>query len=287
MAINPSFNILFENLPVPAVLMDFETKKIIEANPCFSERFVKKGVNPVGMTTLELEIWPDPEERQKIIDKLVSGQSIVNEKTKLIDSSGRECFFILNMSNADGVLIGTAFDITEIEEKNKELEKQKIAHQKLLNKYQKIISLTGTAYVILDEDLVIQESNETMGEILLLDPVDIIGEKFLYLLEDIENAREKTGDKMLKMLKDTGHSTISEEVCLKKKDGTLQWVSLNAGTFGYNKIVCFMNNISEKKQKEQSRFIDSEKTKDKIKQRLLRFQKEVRAISSGKTTGEQ
>lgn len=69
------------------------------------------------------------------------------------------------------------------------------------------------------------------------------------------------------------------DVCFKRRDNTPQWISLNAGAFGYHKIVCFMNDISGKKKEEHSKFVNSEKNKDKIKQKLNNFQQEIQQIA--------
>lgn len=62
--------------------------------------------------------------------------------------------------------------------------------------------------------------------------------------------------------------------------GEKLWMSLNAGCLASNKIVCFLHDISKKKTEEHSKFINSEKNKDKIKQKLNKFQQELNIIAN-------
>lgn len=266
---------LFMRLPVPCVLLKLGLGEILDANEAFKALFVPSGVDCIGKTTLDLQMWVNPAERQALMNELVANGEVSNISTSLVDKNGRLSRFIITAANIeDKYYVATIFDISEIEE-------QKTQYKKLLNKYQNIISLTGTAFVILDDKFIIQEANDKMGEIIGYSPIEIIGERFFGIISDMENhSKDKMAIEMSELLTSTEKSVFCMDICLKKKDGSKQWMSLNAGAFGYNKFVCFMNDISGKKNAEHSKFINTEKNKDKIRQRLSKFQQEIKSLGA-------
>lgn len=274
---NTQLTRLFAKLPVPCVLLKLGTGEIIDANEAFRDVFVPSGTDCIGKTSLDLGMWGDPEVRQTLMNDLINKGVLSNVVTTLYNKHKIEHKFVINAVNVENeYYVATLLDISDLEE-------QKAQYQKLLNKYQNIISLTGTAYVILDDKFLIQECNDKMGEIIGCLPIEIIGERFPKIIDDStpneKHLRDKIAVKLNNLLLEPKSVISSVDIPLKCKDGTIVWMSLNAGAFGYNKIVCFMNDISGKKKVEHSKFITAEKNKDKIRQKLNKFQNEIRLLT--------
>lgn len=266
---------LFNSLPVPCVVLKLGSGEIMEANEAFISEFVPHGVSVVGKTTLDLKMWNSVEDRAALMSDLINGKEIVRKTVALNKRDGTSGRYIISAKSVDNKFyLASLANITEI-------ENQKAQYQKLLNKHQNIIALTGSAYVILDDRFLIQECSETMGKIVGHDHLEIIGENFFKFIPDSEaKTKSNLTGKITNLLLDPSTDSMisGEEICLKCSDGTCKWLSVSAGSFGYNKVVCFLNGIEARKKMEHSKFIVAEKNKDKLRQRLNRFQQDVRTI---------
>ena len=63
----------FRHTPDAVVITDKETGRFIEVNPAFERQFGWKSSETLGLTSLELGIWADPNDRQRMLNALRQG----------------------------------------------------------------------------------------------------------------------------------------------------------------------------------------------------------------------
>jgi len=115
----------FRSSPSPMGITEVDTGHCIDVNDACLELFGLRREEVIGKTTLSIGIWPDPDDRARLIEQLRSGKAVRNVDLKFKASSG-EIHHILVSSdfitlNGKLCLITVGSDITE----------QKRAEQKL------------------------------------------------------------------------------------------------------------------------------------------------------------
>nr|WP_321502439.1 sensor domain-containing diguanylate cyclase [uncultured Dethiosulfovibrio sp.] len=118
------FASIFEGSPHGIVLTRVSDGAIIDANPGLSTMVGLDYVEIVGKTVLEIGFWSSPEERAKMIRKIVQDGSVRDMEIKFKHSSGRQVVGALSIDqvsvNGEGVLLSTIVDVTE----RKDMERQ-------------------------------------------------------------------------------------------------------------------------------------------------------------------
>jgi PAS domain S-box-containing protein len=107
----------FHTSPAIMLLVGLESGRIIEANTAFlrASGFAREEI--VGARSLDLGIWPDPAEREKVLARLQQTGAVHGYETRLLNKSGEPRYVLLNvdrieLSGSPSMLI-TAIDITE------------------------------------------------------------------------------------------------------------------------------------------------------------------------------
>lgn len=82
--------------PDPVCILEIDTLKIVELNSNFEKIFGHTKADSIGKTSLELNLWSEEEDRQRIINELLSKGHISNFETRLLDRKGEICNTIIS-----------------------------------------------------------------------------------------------------------------------------------------------------------------------------------------------
>jgi PAS domain S-box-containing protein len=120
------FNNAFQFLPIALGVTTIEYGRFIAVNKAFEALYGYDEHELVGKTSLEIGIWVNPSDRNKVISLLDSSSSIKEFETQIRNSKGivRWVSYSAEKFNMNGVacLLSGAIDITE--RKSQELEKE-------------------------------------------------------------------------------------------------------------------------------------------------------------------
>jgi PAS domain S-box-containing protein len=151
-------------------------------------------------------------------------------------------------------------------------DKNSIIHNKS-NLLEMLIKSTKTAYIILDQNGNIIESNEYFSQMLKCDnSINIIGKSAkLFICEKDWVKYDSVINNLL-----NGCEVEDIELCINNNilfKTDIMWINIKAGLMknGTINIFCIVNDITNTKQKEIGKYILDEKKKDKIKQSILKL----------------
>ncbi|VXB98333.1 Sensory box protein [Pseudomonas sp. 8AS] len=111
------FSILFHMIPDVLLLIRAEDNRIVEANPHFERLFGWNASEVLGRTTLELNLWSDPGQRDELRAKAWQSQEPVIQHVRLNSRDGRQLHGVLNSQyieiDKQAYLLSTFLDTTE------------------------------------------------------------------------------------------------------------------------------------------------------------------------------
>lgn len=87
---------VFRSSPHPIGITELETGRCLEVNDACLEIFGFRRDEVVGETTLMLGIWPDPQERVRLIDRLRSEETVRNLEVSMRMKDGELRWFIIS-----------------------------------------------------------------------------------------------------------------------------------------------------------------------------------------------
>ena len=171
-------------------------------------------------------------------------------------------------------IIGTFEDITDKISLSNKLQKN-------AQKYKTLIDKTNTAYIIMDTKLRIIETNEIFNDIMSVGSnYDIVGRnpRSWITTQDIEKF-----DEVFKCLLNEGIAINDLELNLLNDKGTLISVTISANIIenGGKRIFCLLRNISKRKVAEKAKYIEQQKTKDRLRQNIMEIRGKLRNIRAG------
>jgi len=172
-------------------------------------------------------------------------------------------------NNIIGIL-GTFSDVTEQVYMNKKLQQSE-------TKYRNLIEFTNTAYIIMDMDLRILETNKNFADLIHVSSLDsLIGRnpRSWVFVNDIP----KFDNHFNKLL--SGHPTHDIEINFVNNKGKLIYLSLTTGIIenGNKKIFTLLRDISYKKIDIDSKRIHEQKKKDKLIQAVRKIRNKIKNI---------
>jgi PAS domain S-box-containing protein len=195
-------------------------------------------------------------------------------KTTLIDKSGNKIYVSLNCSSFFDKkgefkgIIASILDLTEEKAQQEQIRKKE-------ETYKSLIELTNTAFFILNSDFNIVQTNQSFSEMIQVDIDSLIGRnpRAWVHSEDI-----KTFDEAFNKL-EMGIPIKELEIRLINKNNPL-YVNINANIIinGSKKIICLLRDISLKKEYEAKKYINEQKTKDRIKQKIFELRGKLKEV---------
>jgi PAS domain S-box-containing protein len=166
------FSLAFRDSPNLMLITSLKEGRIIEANDTYCRTTGYTRAELIGHTTLELDLWYDPEQRMAIIESLKDGEAVSNAEVKFREKSGDIRTVNLSMSKISGknepYLISIAADIT----KRKRAEEELKSREKFLDS---IIEKTPNALWVSDEKGTIIRMNQAIRNILHVTDEEVIG----------------------------------------------------------------------------------------------------------------
>ena len=166
------FTLAFRDSPNLMLITSLKEGRIIEANDTYLRTTGYTREELIGHTTLELNLWQDPEQRKSLMESLKTRESFSNAEVKLHDKSGDIRTVNLSMSKIAGkneqYLISIAADITERKRAEEELK----SREKFLDS---IIEKTPSALWVSDEKGTMIRMNQALRNMLLLTDEEAIG----------------------------------------------------------------------------------------------------------------
>ncbi len=83
------FFLTFNSSPIATAISDVSTGKLIDVNHAFEKLSGFSKSELIGKTTLELNLWQNPEKRKKIINRIKRDKKIINEKLTFRNKKGK------------------------------------------------------------------------------------------------------------------------------------------------------------------------------------------------------
>ncbi|EZH78030.1 histidine kinase [Ectopseudomonas composti] len=118
----------FMHTPDAVSITDRATGRFIEVNPSFEQQFGWSSAEAVGRTSLELGIWADPDDRQRMLEALQSGR-LDNLEVRLFSRDGKVTSNLLFGGeielNGNTCLVLTVRNITEQRAQEQALKESK------------------------------------------------------------------------------------------------------------------------------------------------------------------
>jgi len=204
---------------------------------------------------------------------ILTNTPLYKNKQSLKNTEGEELWFNINrvpLYDSDSKIIGILGTMENITEQVN-LEIKLISNNE---KYKSLIESTNTAYMILNEQLEIMETNVIFLQILRAKALyDIIGRPiFLWIAPKYSKIFEDSFQNLLK-----GNAINDLELHLLNEKNDIVCVSLHANLIenGSKKIFCLVRNISARKAQESEKFIKEQKKKDKLRQNILALKAQI------------
>jgi len=244
-----------------------KNSKFMGCNRAFANTIkLAKPQDIVGKT--DFDIMPDAKEAKKFIavDKQVikTNKATTNYKMKAYGKVNEWLdvtkFPLRDDSGKVIGIIGVIEDIT----KQVNMKQELIANGE---KYRNLIESTKTAYVILNMEGCITETNDSFNKIILGTSSDLIGKNFRCLVfsKDVKFFDEAY-ERLL-----NGELISNMEIMLRNVHRNPISVTLSANVLenGNRQIVCLLRDISKEKTAESRKYIQEQKKKDKLKQSIV------------------
>jgi len=231
----------------------------------------------VGKTDFDLADEEKANHFIKIDKKVIKENTpIYNMQECHKKANGEEIWLNVNkipLCNKKGKVIGilgTFEDITANISLSQKLEKN-------AKKYKTLIEQTNTAYIILDTNLCIIETNETFSSLLgLSGNQNLIGRnpRSWVIADDIG-----LFDSSFKQLL-SGQPMNDIELGLINDNGKIINVSISANIIenGGKRIFCLIRNISHRKREENKEYIAEQKKKDGFRQNIMEIRDEIKKL---------
>ncbi|MEJ2661446.1 MAG: PAS domain S-box protein [Desulfobacteraceae bacterium] len=166
------FSKTFNNAPVWVVLSSLESGRYIEVNDAFLNTTGYKREEVIGRTSLELDTWLDPSEREKIMHIINTGGVCRDVEVKRRLKSGQvlTMFFSADVITISGesCLLSVSQDMTAIKNVEEELKRN-------VNFTKALLNAVPTPVFYKDRNGLYQGCNQAFSEVMGVTPDDIRG----------------------------------------------------------------------------------------------------------------
>ncbi len=168
------FKGLFDESPIPIILLDAAGGKIREVNKAAMETFGYKREEVLGKTSLELGAWPDPAERETLIRLLQTRGWVRDLETTMRGADGRLVHVLFNSSqitlHGQPCLLNSIIDITNLK------RAEQLFHD--------LFAFSPDASFIADSAGAITDVNERMLALFGYQRAEIIGRDWSFLFPE-------------------------------------------------------------------------------------------------------
>lgn len=153
------FSKAFRSAPYAVILTETDTGKIIDVNRGFEEYSGLTREQAIGRTTLDLELWNTPADRDLVVSSLKSGEKVYGQQFAFRIKDGRVLhgLFAAEFIEIKGrkCILSSIADVTELQTSRKNLVKQlseiKAINNAMLDREDRIIELKKEVNKLLDK----------------------------------------------------------------------------------------------------------------------------------------
>ena len=205
------FELIFNTIPDSITLTNIEDGKIINTNEGFTSLTGYSKEEVINKTTLDLNIWKNPDDRKEVIEKVVKNAYSLNKEFTFLSKEGKEIEGLFSskiiISNGTPFMMSITRDITE----RKHIE----AEIKLKNKQ-------------------LEESNAEKDKFFSIIAHDLKGpfNSFLGLTEVLADGIEYMGADMVKKMAENMNTSARNIYILL--ENLLEWSRLKRNQFSYS-----------------------------------------------------
>ncbi|CUS33719.1 PAS domain S-box protein [Candidatus Nitrospira nitrificans] len=243
------FSKAFRTSPHPIGITEVATGRCIEVNDACLELFGFRREEVIGSTTLMLGIWPNLEDRVRVIERLKAGQPVRNMEFALKIKSGALRYLLASadLAELNGTLcvVTIANDITDRKQAEEALRRSE-------ERFAKAFQASPNPVVIseLDSGLVV-DANDAACQLFAYSKEEVVGRTTQQIgLWPSTEAR----DRYLELLLSQG-SVRNVEVALRSKSGEVRQCLLSAELIELNGKQCSVtvgDDITESKRLEKA-----------------------------------
>jgi PAS domain S-box-containing protein len=243
------FSKAFRTSPHPIGITEVATGRCIEVNDACLQAFGFRREEVIGNTTFMLGIWPNLEDRVRVIERLKAGQPVRNMEFALRVKSGDLRYFLTSADLAE--LNGTLCVVTvanDITDRKHAEEALRLSEERFAKAFQ------GSPHPIVITELDtgrVVDMNDAASQMLGYRKEEVVEETTLQIgLWDSVDERAR----YLDLLKRQG-STRNVEVKLRSRSGEVRQCLLSSEVIMLNGKQCSVtvgNDITERKRMEQA-----------------------------------
>ena len=166
------FASIFHLSPSPMVISDIATGKYIDVNRAFTNRTGYSREETIGVSSLALRMWVNPEDRQKIIETLMAEEEVDNIEVLMRSKSGNILNVLLSVrfieTGRERYLLTLCDDITD---RKRAEDALKNSHRRL----DEIIDFLPDATFVVDRDGKVITWNRSTERMTGISKADMIG----------------------------------------------------------------------------------------------------------------
>src|SRR6185437_5345390 len=203
----------FRTSPHPIGITEMATGRCIEVNDACLELFGFRREEVIGNTTLMLGVWPNPEDRARLVERLKAGEPVRNKEFALRTKSGPLRYLLTSCDlvelNGTPCLITVGSDITE---RKRAEEALRISEERFAKAFQ-----AGPHPVVISEvdSGRVLDTNDAACQLFGYHKEEVVGRTTLQI-GLWPSTQER--DRFVEQLKSSG-SVHNMEVTLQRKDG--------------------------------------------------------------------
>jgi len=229
-----------------------------------------------GKTDYDISITKDADEFREIDKEVMKTKvSHISVMQKQPDEKSWWRVTKMPLQNSQGNVMGVIGILQDITDE--------ILSQKMLEanseKYKKMIESTNTAYMILDYNFKIIESNQIFADLMDCDdPKELIGkDPHNWITAEFQSS---IGSALYSLKQ--GEIINNLELSMVNDKGSNLWINMNASLIenGGKNIFCLVRDISKRKQSEIKKYIHSQKQKDKMRQSIVQMRSQIKQIQT-------
>ncbi len=117
------FYLAFQSSPIATAISSLSEGKFVDVNPAFEKISGYSKQEIIGKTSIQLNLWANPEERKGFIEKLRKQKVVLNQRVTFQNRKGEKVFsFFTAFILKEDLMFSYVIDITELVKLQNELE---------------------------------------------------------------------------------------------------------------------------------------------------------------------
>lgn len=243
------FRRTFISNPTASVIFSFPDGRFLNVNDAFVRTFGHTPEEAVGKTSVELGLWPDPQEREELLRRAREGEEVRGYETRLRTKSGVALDVLLYMEAIElagaQCLLATISDITE-RKRAEELLRARERH------FRALIENSADAFLLFTPDGRLYYASPSTPRVIGYSPEEIASLNAYDILhpQDVE-----VFEGALAAILGRPGASVNVQLRVRQKDGAWHWFE---GTYtnmiddpNIGAIVNNFRNITERKRAEE------------------------------------